>query len=44
MNMKTQHNQLEPMDEATTYVLTAQWHVVQFIDAAAGLWEITSTG
>ena len=34
----------ETIDGALTYVLTAQWHVVQFIDAASGKWEITSTG
>lgn len=34
----------ETIDGATTYVLAAQWDVVQFIDAATGLWEITSTG
>lgn len=34
----------ETIDGATTYTLAAQWDVVQFIDAAAGLWEITSTG
>ena len=37
-------NGSETIDGATTYVLAAQWDVVQFIDAAAGLWEITSTG
>lgn len=34
----------ETIDGAATKVLTVQWQVVQFVDAAAGLWEITSTG
>lgn len=34
----------ETIDGAATKVLTTQWQVIQFIDAAAGLWEITSTG
>lgn len=37
-------NGAETIDGAATYVLAAQWDVVQFVDAATGLWEITSTG
>ncbi len=34
----------ETIDGAATKVLAAQWAVIQFIDAATGLWEVTSTG
>lgn len=37
-------NSSETIDGATTYSLAAQYDVVQMIDAATGVWEITSTG